>query len=139
MVKLCFIGSCFRNIVFSGNTLGFRAFPGLKVRLVLAQTGLPYLWRVVLDGPPQLISDRARMVLVNLHVNLAENLVPKQAEVRAGLLRCPPALHHPFSYSQILCRCLAPCKTLCGHVSVHLGFSLSAVAVAWMPTVVWGA
>lgn len=50
-------------------------------------TGLPYLWSVVLDGPPHLIADRARTLLVNMHVRLADNLVPKQAEVRLGLLR----------------------------------------------------
>ncbi|BDA41234.1 probable ubiquitin carboxyl-terminal hydrolase FAF-X [Coccomyxa sp. Obi] len=53
----------------------------------LDMKGLPYLWRVVLDGPPGVISDRARALLVSLHVNLADNLVPKMAEVRSALLR----------------------------------------------------
>lgn len=55
---------------------------------MFAHAGLSYLWRVVLDGPPGVISDRARTVLVNLHVNLADNLVPKKAEVRSALLTC---------------------------------------------------
>ncbi|EIE24996.1 hypothetical protein COCSUDRAFT_46553 [Coccomyxa subellipsoidea C-169] len=66
--------------------------PGNIIRTVLLSRdldlkGLPYLWSVVLDGPPHLIADRARTLLVNMHVRLADNLVPKQAEVRLGLLR----------------------------------------------------
>jgi hypothetical protein len=48
------------------------------------------LWRMVLDGPDRAdnrISARARKTLVDLHVLLADELLPRRTDVRQALLQ----------------------------------------------------